>query len=84
MLCLIGCLFLDTARNAALARECNEYSASVQKAHPTRFSFYANLPNVFCDWEGALKELNYAFDVLGAEGVCLFPQYDGHYLGHSA
>ena len=62
MLCLIGCLFLDTARNAALARECNEYSASVQKAHPTRFSFYANLPNVFCDWEGALKELNYALD----------------------
>lgn len=79
-----GCLFLDKAGNRKLARECNEYSAAVQAAHPTRFSFYANLPDVFLDLEGALEELRFAYDVLGAEGVCLFPQYDGNYLGHSA
>lgn len=80
----LGCVFLDKVGNKALARECNEYSQRQKMAHPTRFSFYTNLPNVYEDLEGSLAEIDYAYDVLGAEGVVLFPQYDGYYLGHSS
>lgn len=77
-----GCLFLNTKGNRDLARACNEYCAKLRVDHPGRFGFYVNLPDVHKDLEGALEEVKYGLDHLGADGVCLFPQYAGFYLGH--
>src|SRR5580658_9913638 len=41
-----------------LARECNEYSADLQRAYPHRFGTFACLP--LPDIDGALTEIAYA------------------------
>ncbi len=71
---------VDEAR--AKAREVNEFSARVVRDHPGRFGFFATvtLPDV----DGALAELAYAFDVLGAAGVILLANTHGRYLGDPA
>lgn len=56
------------------AREYNRYAASVCSAHPDRFRFFATLPDLR-DVEGALDEINYAMDDLGADGIALSSSY---------
>jgi predicted TIM-barrel fold metal-dependent hydrolase len=68
---------VDEAR--AKAREVNEFSARVVRDHPGRFGFFATL--TLPDVDGALAELAYAFDVLGAAGVILLANTHGRYLG---
>lgn len=70
----------DEAR--AKAREVNEFSARVVRDHPGRFGFFATL--TLPDTDGALAELVYAFDVLGAAGVILLANTHGRYLGDPA
>jgi predicted TIM-barrel fold metal-dependent hydrolase len=70
----------DEAR--AKAREVNEFSARVVRDHPGRFGFFATL--TLPDVDGALAELAYAFDVLGAAGVILLANTHGRYLGDPA
>jgi 6-methylsalicylate decarboxylase len=67
------------APDPALARACNEYAAELTRAHPRRFGVFASLP--LPDIDAALAELAYAFDELGADGVGLLSNYDGHHLG---
>src|SRR6201999_2905756 len=47
--------------------------------HPTRFGGYAALP--LPDVDGALKALEYGLDVLKLDGVVLFSNARGIYLG---
>jgi predicted TIM-barrel fold metal-dependent hydrolase len=61
------------------ARRVNEFSAQVAADHPGRFGFFATLP--LPDVEGALEEVRYAFDGLGASGVVLLANTHGIYLG---
>lgn len=63
----------------AKAREVNEYAARVATNHPERFGFFATL--TLPDVDGALEELAYAFDTLGASGVVLLASTHGEYLG---
>ena len=78
-----GVHFGDNAAAAALARECNEASASLVAAHPGRFGAFATLP--LPDVGAALKELGHALDVLELDGVVLLAsQSDGRYLGDPA
>jgi predicted TIM-barrel fold metal-dependent hydrolase len=67
----------DAARR--LAREVNEDAAAVVTAHPDRFGFFASLP--LPDVDGALAEIRYALDDLGADGVVLLSNFRGTYLG---
>ncbi|KAK5049520.1 hypothetical protein LTR84_004449 [Exophiala bonariae] len=64
-----------------LARECNNFMASIVKAHPLRFGFFASLP--LPDIEGSLREIDYAINVLGADGIGLMSNSHGIYPGDS-
>lgn len=67
-----------------LARQCNEFTASLRDKNPSKFGFFVSLPDILFNKEAALEELRYGLDVLHADGVTLFTRYgdDNHYLGH--
>jgi predicted TIM-barrel fold metal-dependent hydrolase len=69
----------DDAAARDLARRVNEFAAGLIEDHPDRFGAYAALP--LPDVEGALRELEYALDVLKLDGVVLFSNARGIYLG---
>ncbi|PWY68599.1 2-amino-3-carboxymuconate-6-semialdehyde decarboxylase [Aspergillus heteromorphus CBS 117.55] len=75
----------DASKQRALARQANEYAASLRDTNPERFGFFAALPCLL-DTAGTLAEIQHSLDVLHAEGVTLFTRYGpgNQYLGHPA
>ena len=71
----------DKKEAASLAREVNEYAASIRDRHPHKFGFFATLPSPD-DTSGCLEEIDYALNVLKAEGVTLLTSYGKNYLGN--
>jgi 6-methylsalicylate decarboxylase len=69
----------DDTRARGLARRCNEFAAQLVQSRPDRFGSFAALP--LPDVDGALEELRYALDVLKLDGVLLFSNVQGIYLG---
>ena len=69
----------DDAKARGLAREVNEISAGLIQERPERFGGFAALP--LPDVDGALRELEYSLDVLKLDGVVLFSNARGIYLG---
>lgn len=73
----------DPKESAVVAREMNEYCASLRDKDPISYGFFATVPSLE-HTALVLKEIEYAFDTLHADGVTLFTSYatpEG-YLGH--
>lgn len=62
--------------------QLNEFAAGVVRAHSGRFGFFAALP--MPDVNASLAETAYALDTLQADGVELFANSRGVYLGEPA
>jgi len=77
-----GLWFGDKAVTNRLARTCNEYGAKLMQDHPTRFGLFAAMP--LPDVDATLKEIEYAYDTLKADGIHLFTSYGDTWLGNPA
>ena len=71
---------VETARKTA--RRFNEYAVDLARQHPGRFGVFAAIP--LPDTEGSMREIAYAFDELGVDGVGLLSCYDDRFLGDPA
>jgi len=63
----------------SLAREWNEEAAKTVQAFPKRFGFFAPVP--LPDTDGTLKEIDYAYGTLHADGINFLSNYEGKWLG---
>ena len=77
-----GVSFLDDAGTRRLARECNDYAARLAADHPGRFGIFASLPMPHV--ENTLREIEYAFGTLKADGVVFVTSYGDKWLGDPA
>jgi predicted TIM-barrel fold metal-dependent hydrolase len=73
--------FADPALAKRLARENNEYAAKLAGDNKGRFGSFATLP-MMGSVDDALKEIEYALDVLKADGIGLLTSYGDKWLGH--
>lgn len=73
---------MDVAGMRRMARICNDFAAKMGKDHPGRFGLFAAMP--MPDVEGTLKEIEYAFDTLKADGVGLSTSFGDKWPGEPA
>ncbi len=74
-----GTWFGDAEESRKMARIINEFGAKAVQDHPGRFGLFATITPL--DVDGSLKEIEYAFDTLKADGLGLLTSYKGKYLG---
>ncbi len=74
-----GVWFGDTGQAIRLARIANDYMAGLGRDHKGRFGTFASLP--MPDIDSSLKEIEYAFGTLKADGVGLMTSYGDKWLG---
>jgi predicted TIM-barrel fold metal-dependent hydrolase len=74
-----GVWFGDRDEARQLARVCNDYGARLKADFPRRFGLFASLPLPNVD--DSLKEIEYAFDHLKADGVGIVTSNGDKWLG---
>jgi len=75
-----GIHFSDADTTVRLARECNEFAATLNSRFPGRFGMFTTLPMPLVDQ--SLTEIAYGLDILKADGVHLWTSYGDRWLGH--
>jgi predicted TIM-barrel fold metal-dependent hydrolase len=65
-----GLLYSGTEKGRAAVRAGNEYAATVMQQYPTRFGLFTSIP--MPDVEGSLREVEYAYTTLKADGIAIF------------
>jgi predicted TIM-barrel fold metal-dependent hydrolase len=73
---------MDRADIERWTRQGNEFLARVVQENPRRYGGFASLP--LPDVDAALRELEYAYDALGLDGVHLLTSQGGQYPGDPA
>jgi predicted TIM-barrel fold metal-dependent hydrolase len=82
-LTVAGDLLYDKSEKArSFARRSNEYGAKIVSENRKRFGLFAAIP--LPDQEGSLKEIEYAFDTLKADGIGLFTDTGDKWPGDPA
>jgi 6-methylsalicylate decarboxylase len=74
-----GVWFGDREESQQLAREMNEFGAKMASDYKGRFGLFAVLPLPLVD--ESLKEMEYAFGTLKADGVGVLTSYGNRWLG---
>src|SRR5258708_1450543 len=74
-----GVQLLEGSDAAKLARSVNEEGMEAVRAHRDRFGLFISLP--LPDVAASLKEIQFGFDTLGADGVVLMTNIGGRYPG---
>ena len=77
-----GLWFGDREETRHLSRVCNEYAATIRRDYPDQFGMFVTLP--LPDVDASLAEIEYSFDVLGADGIGLLTSYGDRYPGDPA
>jgi predicted TIM-barrel fold metal-dependent hydrolase len=72
----------DVQASRTLARECNDATAKMQSDHKGRFGHFATIP--LPDVDGSLREIEYLYGTLKADGIALTTNYDDKYPGEDA
>jgi predicted TIM-barrel fold metal-dependent hydrolase len=74
-----GIWFGEAEATRKMARICNDYGAELARAHPGRFGLFASVP--MPDVDGTLREIEYALDVLKADGIGFMTNYGDKWPG---
>jgi predicted TIM-barrel fold metal-dependent hydrolase len=75
-------VYTGTEAGRTMARKLNDFAAKIVSDHPKRFGFFAVIP--FPDADGSMKEIEYSFDTLKADGFGLLSSIGDKWPGDPA